>query len=379
MSKRQKALAVLLFFALPLFAANVSIPTFQMVTKGEMQGGAFILGTQANLDVEIGGGYKFGGRLGLSIETDALEEPSTPGATYDPAVLESAFNRALTLSSAEVIVRDFLFNGLNVHYFVGEYDRLLTGDLFPDQFGTGIVATGFRGLLNFPTGVVYDGIHLVDGTGIALVSSSIAPWLFLDAALYQDATLGLGLYSTDLRAAFNTGPFKAETFFGASFPAATAGIYRAGLLLYYQTGDGGEVLTQFGVPRWAPVTDGPLTINDFFFLFEPRVDIGALSIILTLFWHPEYYNQELTDERGATDIVVKLVAGDRETSPVTGGVESAVRLRPDDATDTLRVTAAPFLTVSASGVVWDFKVDFNVFPFVLDELVEGYIGIQTQF
>jgi hypothetical protein len=379
MSTRQIAVASLLLLAVPLFAANVTIPNFQMVTRGASENGSFVLSTQADIDVEIGGGYKFGGQLGLSIATDNLEQPSVPGATYDQSVVQSALDRALTLSAAKVIVRDLFVDGLDIHYFVGEFDRLLTGDLFPEQFGTQIVATDFRGLLSFPDGVVYDGIHLVNGTGVALVATSIAPWLYLDGAVYQDETLGPGLYSTDLRAGFNAGPLKAETFLGASFPLATAGIYRGGLLLFYKTGEGGEVLTQFGVPRWAPVTDGPLTINDFFFLFEPRVDIGILSIILTLFWHPEYYNQVETNERGATDILVTLVGGDMESGTVTGGLESGVRLRPDDPSQTLSVSATPFLTLNASGVVWDFKVKFDLFPFVLDELVEGYVGIQTQF
>ena len=379
MRKRRVILSAMLLSALQLFAANVAIPNFELLTRGRSTGGAFILSTQADIEVQIGGGYKFGGQLGLGIETDALEQPSTPGATYDQATAQSAFNRALTLNSAQIIVRDLFADGINAHYFVGEYSRLLTGDLFPDQFGTQIVASDFRGLLNFPTGVVYDGIHLIDGTGLAIVAGQIAPWLYLDAAVYQDAILGAGLYSADIRAAFNTGAFKAETFLGGSFPVAAVGAYRAGLLLYYATGQGGEILTQIGIPRWAPITDGPLTIDDFFFLFEPRVDIGLLAIHLTLFWHPEYYNQTVTNERGATDIVVKLIGGDTDAGTVTGGLETAVRLRPSSASPTLTVTTSPFLTVNSSGVVWDFKVDFNLFPFALDELVQGYVGIQTQF
>ena len=191
--------------------------------------------------------------------------------------------------------------------------------------------------------------------------------------------MGAGRYSTDLRAAFNTPGFKAETFLGASFPAAAYGIYRAGLLLFYNTGQGGEFLTQIGIPRWAPVTDGPLNIDDFSFLFEPRVHIGFMSIVLTLFWHPEYYLQEATNERGATDIVVRFIAGDVQENVVSGGLENGITLRPASTDEQLRVSVAPFISVNASGVIWDFKTNVKVFPFAMDDLLDAYIGIRTEF
>lgn len=361
------------------FAANITIPTYNLLTRGALEGGLFVLRTQADVDVQFGGGFKFGGELSLSIDTMSLEEPSTPGVDYDQSIIQAALNERLRLKSASVVVRDLFGTPLSARYFIGEYARILNGDLFPDLFGTQIIATDFRGLLAFPEGVVYDGVHALDGTGLAIVADSLAPWLYLEGAIYQDAYLGLGYYSTDIRAAFNTPSFKAELFGGASFPIADFGIYRGGILLYYSTGQGGEVLTQIGVPRYAPVSDGPLNIDDFFFLFEPRVHVGILSIVLTLFWHPEYYVQAETNERGATDIIVRFIAGDVQTNVVSGGLENGIRLRPASADDQLQIAVSPFLTINSSGVVWDFKTTFNVFPWNLDELFEAYVGIRTQF
>ncbi|TVQ23714.1 MAG: hypothetical protein EA382_09425 [Spirochaetaceae bacterium] len=360
-------------------AANVTIPAFQLLTRGAMDDGTFVLRTQADIDVELGGGYKFGGQLGLSLNTVDLEAPSTPGDTYEPDVIRAALDRSLTLSYARVVVRDLFGVGVDLDYFVGRYRTLLSGDIFPEQFGSAVVASDMRGLLYFPDGVVYNGIHTINGTGLGFALPGLAPWLYLDAALYQDGYLGQGRYSTDLRAAFNFMGFKAETFAGATFPEGAIGAYRAGLLLYYATGTGGEFLTQIGVPRWRPVADGPLTIDDFMFLFEPRVDLGLLSVILTLFWHPQYYHQAPTGERGATDIIVKLLARDREADSASGGLETALRLRPDDPDRTLRVVVSPFLTLHSLGVDWDFKVNLNVFPFAPDDLVEGFVGFRTQF
>jgi hypothetical protein len=379
MRKPAIALVMLLAVTSTLTAANVTIPTFGLLTRGALEESLFVLRTQADIDVQFGGGYKFGGDLRFSIDTDNLEQPAIPGATYDEEVISAALRARLGLGSASVVVRDLFNTPLSLRYFIGEYTRILTGDIFPLRFGTRVVASDFRGLLSFPDGVVYDGVHALDGTGLVLSVPSLAPWLYLEAAAYQDAYLGPGYYSTDIRAAFSLGSFKAETFVGASLPQGPFGAYRGGLLLYYSTGEGGEFLSQIGVPRWAPVTDGPLNIDDFFFLFEPRVHIGVVSIVLTLFWHPEYYVQAPTNERGATDIVVRLIAGDVQENTVSGGIENAIRLRPTSTEEQLQMSVAPFVTINSSGVMWDFKANFNVFPFELSSLFESYVGVRTQF
>lgn len=372
-------LVLVLIVAFAAQAANVTVPTYQLLTRGSLEGGLFTLRTQADIDLQFGGGYKFGGELGFSIDTHNLEEPTSPGPTYDQEVITAALRERLGLSTANVVIRDIFGSPVSLRYFIGEYDRILTGDIFPLHFGSQLVATDFRGLLAFPDGPSYDGVHVFDGTGLSVVVPSLAPWLYLEGAFYQDAYLGPGYYSADARAAFNTPRFKVETFFGASFPQAAYGVYRGGVLLYYDTGEGGEFFSQIGVPRWAPVTDGALNIDDFYFLFEPRVHIGIVSIVLTLFSHPEYYVQSPTGERGATDIAVKLIAGDVHQNAISGGLENTIRLRPTSTSDQLKVSVSPFVTLNSAGVIWDFKAAFNVFPFDLADLFEAYVGVRTQF
>ena len=379
LAARVTMLVLLLLLPGALFGANVTIPTFQLLTRGILEGGQFSLETAGLVEIAFGGGYKFGGQLSLSLDETNLEQAATLGDTYDPDEIEALLNRSLRFRSASVVVRDAFGLPFDATYFIGEVHRILNGDVFPTQFGSDIIASQFRGLLYFPTGVVYDGIHAIDGTGIALSSAALSQTIFLQAAIYQDAYLGAGRYSADLRAAFNTPGFKAEAFVGASFPAAAYGIYRGGVLLFYNTGQGGEFLTQVGIPRWAPVTDGALNIDDFYFLFEPRVHIGFMSIVLTLFWHPEYYLQEATNERGATDIVVKFIAGNVQENIVSGGLENGITLRPESTDEQLRVSVTPFVSVNASGVIWDLKTNVKVFPFALDDLLDVYVGIRTEF
>jgi len=371
-------LCLLMFLPGAAFGANVTIPTFQLLTRGILEGGQFSLQTAGQVEIAFGGGYKFGGQLSLALNGTNLEQAITAPDPYDANDMEAVLNRTLRFQSASVVVRNLFGVPLDATYFIGEVDRLLNGDVFPYQFGSDIIASDFRGLLYFPSGIVYDGLHALDGTGVSL-SSRLAQSVFVQGAIYQDAYLGPGKYSADLRAAFNTPGFKAETFVGASFPAAAYGIYRGGLLLFYNTGQGGEFFSQIGIPRWAPVTDGPLNIDDFYFLFEPRVHISFMSIVLTLFWHPEYYHQMLTDERGATDIVVRFIAGNVQENIISGGLENGITLRPESTEEQLRVSLTPFVSVNASGVIWDLKSNFKVFPFALDDLVNIYVGIRTEF
>ena len=126
------------------------------------------------------------------------------------------------------------------------------------------------------------------------------------------------------------------------------------------------------------MTDGALNIDDFYFLFEPRVHIGFMSIVLTLFWHPEYYLQQATNERG-TDIIVRFIAGNVQENVVSGGLENGITLRPGSTEEQLRVSVTPFVSVNASGVIWDLKADVKVFPWALEDLLDVYIGIRTEF
>ena len=347
----------------PAFSANILVPSMEMVTRGYMNGGSFILSTKGDLDLLIEGGYKFGGQVILDFESDNLHDIEDTSS--------------IGFKSSSVQIRNLFSLPLDLTYFSGEYDNLCTGVLFPKYFGTGRIASRFGGYMYFPEGISYEGVHQIAGTGVKFETTFGSESNRTAVYLYQDSFLGEGQYSADFWIIQNFRNFKIESFIGGSFPVSTYGYYRAGLLLYYKAGETGEFLTQVGIPRWDPAND-PMQIELFYFLFEPRVKLGLLSIIMTLFWHPEYYHQVQTAELGSVDVNVNFQLGNPDESLYSGGVETSLSfLTYSD--EQFNAKISPYFSAITSGVIWDLKVNIKLFPFELNNLAEGYIGVRAEF
>jgi hypothetical protein len=374
---------LVLFLAAGVFAADLAVPEMELITRGYAYEGDFILGTRGSVDFLVAGGYKFGGRVLLGFESNNLEDPETV--------------EFLGFKGAHVVIRNLFGIPFDLTYFTGENDVFCTGEIFPTHFGAKPIASRFSGYLYFPeeNQVRYDGIYTVNGTGLKLASGFGSQANLSSMYIYQNSYLGTGTYSLDLFTALNTELFKLEAFLGASYPASVYGYYRAGVLLFYDTGQGGEFLTQIGIPLWDPQND-QFGINLFYFLFEPRVRFDFFSIILTLFWHPRFYFQENlridtkelswadvnagidTNELGSADINANFQFGDPDTSIISGGIEARLSLSTT-ATEQFRTVVAPYFSTITSGVIWDFKLNTQVFPWDVAEMFEMFVGVRAEF
>ena len=363
----KKYLISLLFFTLlPVlgFSADIFVPTLELLTRMYSDSGVFSMQTKGSFEMNIAGGYKFGGKLKIGIED---------------AVIDDINNLPkLEFHAAEVVVNDLLDLPFDFSYYTGIIDDFCSGDIFHTYFGTGIIQPKLSGYAAFKDGINYDGIHSVAGTGISISSDFETDWNYSRVYIYQDAYLGSGFYSADIRSAFNLGNLKVEGFAGASFPVSTAGIYRAGLLLFYKASETGSFLAQIGIPRWDPVSD-PFGINLFYFLFEPRLSFGIFGINLSFFWHPSYYHHVVTNEDGSIDLLVDFEIGNIEETPVTGGLSTKLEYNAASTTDQFETTISPYLGIVTSGVLWDIKLDVKVLPFDLTTMFEGYVGIRAEF
>jgi hypothetical protein len=190
-----------------------------------------------------------------------------------------------------------------------------------------------------------------------------------------------GHYSFDARLLFNLPSVKLEAFAGATIPTpgAPSGSYRGGLLFY--AGESNvEFLAQIGMPRFAPSID-TISINLFSLLFEPRVNLGILHIIPTFFWHPQYYLQVETGELGSFDVNLNFLFQGEANPQINGGIEANLVFSNDEVTggQELGVKVSPYASLATPGVLWDLKVNANVFPFDLGSLIDVFLGIRAVF
>jgi len=376
-----------------LAAADLTVSELELITRGNWQEDTVMLNTRGRSEIKVSGGYKFGGSLLLGFESANLSNADQDAPVYSdyddgspdsPELFADALTRyldtqtTLQFQGARITYRELFNTPTDLTYFVGNNDRLGSAEVFPQQFGSLPIATKYQGYLYFPTNE-YRGIHRVKGTGIEVSSTFGNEWSKGSLYFYQDSYLGEGNYSADARYLANFDKLKLELFGGASFPQKSYGLYRGGLLFYYRPAERGEFFAQIGVPYYAPFDS--ININDFFFLFEPRVHFEYVNVILTLFWHPSMYLMESTGDEGSADIHFNLMFGDTRKNPVSGGLETNFTLVTESSSSQdfeLKVT--PYLNAITSGVMWNFMINVKLLPYSIDEeMVEGVIGVKAEF
>ncbi|MFO7849446.1 MAG: hypothetical protein R6V67_05770 [Spirochaetia bacterium] len=392
--------AVMILFLSPaqLFSADLSVSELEFISRGEWNEDAdsVVIDTRGMSEIRIGGGYKFGGSITLGFESGNLDyagdEPPDlednkyndgSGGYEETAYLEDLSlyldNRtSLDFLGAQATYRDLGGEGTELSYFVGLADRLASGEDFPEHFGTLPFTTAYQGYYYFPRHA-YRGLHRIRGTGLRFSTGFGKENHRSSFYLYQDGNphLDPGTYSGDYRGQFSSESLQLEYFAGVTFPKGDYGIYRTGMLLYYSPSERGDFFAQVGIPWWEPMNR--LNIEDFYFLFEPRIHFDPLSVILTLFWRPEYYSMAETGDSGDADINVNFLLGDPMENQVTGGIETNLKMDTKNISQDLSLSTSPYVRALAGGVIWNFSVNFNLYPFEPSNLAEGVIGIKAEF
>ncbi|MDP3177220.1 MAG: hypothetical protein Q8M76_04900 [Spirochaetaceae bacterium] len=406
MSKRSAVIHLVCFAAslatAPLArAADVKIEQLELLTHGGLDEstGSFKIGSRIFFDMALEGGDKFAGLLRLSFlngdveEALSLAERDVEGQALTEAQqaawLDSLTTKLNNITSprfktASVTARAVFGLPLDLSYFIGYLDSFASGDDFVQLFGAAPFASEMRGPMVYPEGIggnpdlFYQGIHAVNGTGFRLsttprLSSSQMGMVYL----YQDSDLGAGSWSVDLRGFINKEKVKFEAFAGTS-TAGSGLIFRGGILFYAFSGDVGEFFAQVGVPRWDPA-DG-FSLQNLYYLFEPRINFGPGSIAITLFSHPAWYRQIETDANSRFDLAFNFRFGTLSQDGAQGGIQALMALKPLD-TPPASADIAPYYSVIAGGIQWDFKLDLRVFPFPSEwyGIFRPFIGLKTSF
>lgn len=372
MMKKSILILLLACAAASAQGADVSVPYLGLLTNGRLNAaGTFELSTRASIDMLVAGGAKFDAWFKLGFRNAAMEHylksVESIGTLSDPAGILANLEAAsgLSLRTVAIQVKELFGLPLQMATFVGHLDTFCSGGDFTTEFGSSDFSTKFRGYMYYPEGVGgdpsrhYDGLHEVYGTGVRLSwpLATLRPFLYL----YQDSWLGAGYWSADARVLLDADRIKLEAYAGASFPLSALGVYRAGLLFHFNTGEMGNFYAQIGIPRWDPTE--PFGMNMLSFMFEPRIHFGEGELVLSLFFHPAWYMQKLTHESGAVELRFDLGYGRIEEGRFRAGVESELAYYPDKDLETLTVDAAPYFQTVSKGVRWDIRLAVRAFPF----------------
>jgi hypothetical protein len=387
--KRFIPVLLLLGMRFSLAGAEITVPRLEMASLVSMENNTPAVASVAAVDIALEGGYKYQAYLGFSFESNNLEKAL---ANSHNALLERTNNQAaLSFRIARATARDLFNAPLDLSYFIGISDYFCSGDDFTSRFGTVPIGTEFRGFFYFPRGVngdisrQYNGIHGVRGTGL---SFTLTPWdhIVPMAYLYQDFSFtdplsgaaDLGRYSGDIRVLANLEWVKLEGFAGGTIGPDKPGVLRGGFLAFFSSGRGADFLLQGGIPGWN--TTKPLSIDNVYFLMEPRINFNLLNLALTFFYHPAQYLQiETPAERGRADVNLKITAGDINNHAVEGGLETTLGLKVDGMED-FSVRISPFVSFVSSGLRWDAKLRINPLGSdAISSLVELFIGIRTAY
>jgi hypothetical protein len=375
-------LVILIAFltAAPLFSANITIPSLEIYSWARNDGG-FALDSYGDMELQLDGGYKFGGAMKFEFTSSSLET--------------AAFNDLLAFKSVSVTLRDLFNIPLDFTYFIGQGDTFGTGELFTTYFGTALLGSRYTSYLHFPTAEVYDfyeGIHTIYGTGgkfefappeknwlLSLYIYQDSAPAFLDTAAVPDVVFSSRQGSLDIRTALNLEKVRLEAFLGATFPTSDSaiGYIRSGLFFHAGT-EKVEFLAELGIPRWRPLDDA-FDLDLFYLLVEQRVHLGRISIVPTFFWRPGYYQQEanVTGEE-AIDINLDFQFQGKEESMVSGGVEGNFVYQTAPTSETI-AKAIPYIQLSTPGVVYKAQVNTKVWPFDLSDMFEVFLSIQAAF
>ncbi|MGA2480140.1 MAG: hypothetical protein ABSG63_15415 [Spirochaetia bacterium] len=375
--RRIRSAVLWIFLILPVaaFPANIVVPTMEMITHGSTVGNVFQLQSYGTFDMEIQGGYKFGGKISVGLLNNPnLENMAFGGPTALP----------INFLGASMTIRDLFSAPLNVSYFIGQTDIFCSGAGF-SEFGAAPIMTRYRGFLYFPSTnlsvtPIYDGIYQVQGTGAKVEYTPMADQLSLDGYFYEDTHwpgfTGLGNYSGDLRVLFNTEMIKLEGFIGATYAgAAPVGLYRGGVL-FYATNKAVEFVAQFGIPRWDPSAE-PFSVNLFYILVEQRLHMDVVSIVPTFFWHPASYNQlNYASEVGAFDVNLNIYYDDPARTSLQSGAEGNFKFQ--SSTGSFQWTVSPWVGFTTAGILWTAKINFNLWPYNALTLVDAFVGVRAE-
>jgi len=396
LKKKAQALAIFLFLSTfwsieSLTAAEITVPRLELASRGWFVDGDFTASSRISMDLALTGGYKYSFLLGFSLEAPDVARAFAYRNYNAPDEINN--NQAfIGFRVAKATINSVFNQPLSLSYFVGSGDDFCTGDDFVSLFGLYPFGTDYKGFFYFPDGIggnilrQYNGIHGAKGTGLSLAftkwDSLFIPMLYIyqDFALIPNLfTTGYSvqnLYSWDFRFLYHKNLFSLEAFGGISWNAEMDSKVRTGFMVHF-AGKEVEFFAQAGITSWD--TGESLSVDNMYFLVEPRLRLKYFAIFVTFFYHPvEYLHILEPKEQGKADLNVKLMIGNAEAG-FTAGLEATTELGIGEEDD-FNFMISPFGSFTSGGLLWEAKL--RLVPYKLTnpkEMMEFFIGVRTAY
>jgi hypothetical protein len=350
-TKRRHILAFLfMLFALPTWAAqaaNVFVPAFAITSWVDLDAE---IQTRAKFQLAFDGGYKYQAKVAFqyyNLDVESLDPLDPAASPY----------QALVFDGVQASLRG-IFSFLDLTYWTGFYGLL--GE-----------TKHYRGpLYHSWDGFDYEAYYVVTGTGLIL-TGNFAESVATDLYVYQRTGTDY-INSLDLTFRFAKGPVTFGLYSGASDQVFRAGvhfIYIGNEIEFYLTAGNLTVSKQYS-----------FDFDNFFFLAEEWFKMGKLDLVLSVFARPlVHYNYlsrkyEDTGEQNDIDFNFDLFFTSEKGTFSPGG-EFNIRT---NSVDDLAISLSPYVSVYSAGLVWKFKLEFNLLSQSRDPFT-AYIDLQSSF
>ena len=393
----------------PVNAAEITVPKVELASRGWVDDGDFIFSSFLSADIALSGGYKYAFLLGLTMDAPDIAKAFAYrsfsfGYTEANPVTGEEYNRLVDQINdklnnqafigfriAKATIKEIFGAPLEFAYFVGRDDDFCSGDEFGARFGLMPFGSEFKGFYYFPEGIGgiptrrYNGIYGISGTGFSLSLTKFNGFVPI-VYIYQDFSSYLPMpseidgmiYSGDLRLLFYYNWLRLEGFGGASINLEKDLSLRGGIMAHFDAGRGVEFFAQGGVPG-CPIGD-KFSIDNLFFLIEPRLHTGLFGMDVTFFYHPVVYNHIVSaDERGKANLNLKFLLGKRN-SGFAGGIEFGTLLKINGIAEDFIFSISPLVYFVSDGLRWDAKI--RVKPLEMknpENVVDFFIGCRTAY
>ena len=327
-------------------AATIGIEELEMTSFGSGTYEQFGFSTYGSFSLYASGGLKYSAKIGFSFYQLNIER------MFSEEAASFYQNMGLKFKYGIVSLVNIFSSPLSISYWVGKYEHLGTSG-------------NYKGYISVPSTTDYSYFYKMNGTGFTFTLQFFEDRFKIKHFFYQNGNFKdengnfeMGHFSFDGQFGFYSELVSVELFGGYTYPFAEYGSWKSGVTLNVGN-EYVQFLTTAGVPRFQHT----MSLSDFYIITELSFRLYFIKNVFSFFTRPLYYNEDytgITTEREDFDINNDLNFF-YEDFPLNGGIVLNYKYNPpEDLSKTTALVLSPYLNLYTSGVIWNFKTNFDV-------------------